>query len=54
MLQNALQQAMAQEGTGTSVTMDDVANYMLTSGRPLVRYRAANTTQNVPRPMQPC
>ena len=51
-LQDALYKAMAQEGNTDSVTMDDVANFMLTTGRSGVRYRGANASHEFQKHFQ--
>ena len=45
---------MAQEGNTDSVTMDDVANFMLTAGRSGVRYRGANASHEFQKHFQKC
>ena len=51
-LQNALYQAMSQAVNSGTVTMDDVANLMISSGRSSVRYRATDASNQFQRQFQ--
>ena len=53
-LQHQLYQAMMQEGNSGSVTMDDIGNLLLTSGRSGVRYRGTNASDQMHRQFQRC
>ena len=48
-LQAALAQAMVQPSNVGTVTMDDVANLLITSGRASLHYRGANASQEYQR-----
>ena len=48
-LQNALYQVMAQQGHSGTVTMDDVGNLLLTSGRASLHYRCTNASEDFQR-----
>ena len=51
-LQNALCQAMVQQGHTGSVTMDYVGNLLLTSGRGSLCYRHTNASEDFQRQFQ--
>ena len=53
-LQSALNQAMGQQSLTEGVTMDDVANLLITSGRASLHYRGANASQEFQRQFHRC
>ena len=53
-LQSALNQAMGQQSLTEGVTMDDIANLLITSGRASLYYRGANASQEFQRQFHRC
>ena len=53
-LNEALYQAMVQQGTNSGVTFDDLANYVITQSRGNVRYRAPNQSEELQKYFQNC